>query len=77
MISPLKPEDHFIAVGDWNVERQSDNPGAAPLNELIKTFHLPQSAFGKTYESQFYGPNPFQLQLDYVLVSSGVKGKIS
>lgn len=72
-IKPLKPNDLFVAMGDWNVDvRKVEISGAQVLQSLFKKTKLwmDYSKMQFTYESQpFYVPS-FNEQLDYIVTSN-------
>ncbi len=69
----LEKNTTFIATGDWNVEKTKEgSPGATTLRELGKEFRFWTDKDEITYQSQTFAPNPFQMQLDYILLSHDI-----
>jgi hypothetical protein len=71
----------FIAAGDWNVDPNSDNPGANVLKRIFTKTNpwIKPEQMTFTNEGGGYGPNPFRLMLDYLVSSKDLSfsnGKI-
>ena len=81
-INPLKENTHYLAAGDFNVDiKETQKEGARVLKNLINKTKswLPLQNLTHTYESDSLAPDPFRLNLDYILVSKNIKvleGKI-
>lgn len=73
-IKPIRGKT-FIAMGDWNVDPESDNPGAKPLNKLLSKFNPFIKERVITYRGQSFKPNGWSAQLDYMLFSKDIKVK--
>ncbi|MCB0394203.1 MAG: endonuclease/exonuclease/phosphatase family protein, partial [Bdellovibrionales bacterium] len=70
IVKSLNPGEAFIAMGDWNVDRDnSELEGAVVLKELGALFQYWIKDRVITYESQNYSPDRFSSQLDYILLS--------
>lgn len=73
-ITPIKDKT-FIAMGDWNVDPASKNPGALPLKKLLDQFTPFIKERVITYRGQNFKPNGWTAQLDYILFSKDIKIK--
>lgn len=73
-IKPINNET-FIAAGDWNVAHESDNPGAAIMQSILKKTNpwINPSLMDFTNEGSGFGPKPFRLMLDYLVTSNDLK----
>ncbi|PIP89754.1 MAG: hypothetical protein COW01_08040 [Bdellovibrionales bacterium CG12_big_fil_rev_8_21_14_0_65_38_15] len=71
---PAIDKDSYVMVmGDLNADfQQKDNPGGFVLKRLMKKLKPWLENPGPTNESSGFGPNPFQLTLDYLLVSQNI-----
>tara|TARA_R110000868_G_scaffold75979_11_gene218946 strand:+ start:1460 stop:2725 length:1266 start_codon:yes stop_codon:yes gene_type:complete len=70
----INKNDGIVIVGDLNADStQADNPGGKVLRRLMKTLRPWLDNPGPTNESSGFAPNPFQLSLDYILVSQNIK----
>ncbi|MEZ4872358.1 MAG: endonuclease/exonuclease/phosphatase family protein [Bdellovibrionales bacterium] len=68
-IEPLAEGASFVAMGDWNVDRDSDNLGAAAIADLQSEFKMWKSDRQITYLGSSFAPQGFTAQLDYMLLS--------
>lgn len=73
-IKPIKGKS-FIAVGDFNVDTTSSDPGAAVMKRLFKKTSpwMEPADMSFSNESASFAPRPFRLMLDYILVSSNIE----
>ena len=70
----IQQDDAVVIVGDLNADiNQKDNPGGTVLRRLIETYSLWMKNPGPTNESSHFGPKPFSLLLDYILVSPNLE----
>ncbi len=72
-IKPLAKNSTFIAMGDWNVDPKSTNPGASVITELGEKFNYWIKEHTITYRGSSFAPNGWQSQLDYILLSKDLK----
>lgn len=72
---PLPEGSYYIAMGDWNTEREnSKNPGAHVLNRFASTGRLfPKE--GITHESRGFGNHRLKMLLDYLFYSPNLELK--
>ncbi len=69
----IKKDSYVIVVGDLNADiNQKDNPGGFVIKRLMKSLNPWMDNPGITNESPGFGPKPFQLTLDYLLVSKNI-----
>lgn len=73
-IKPIKGES-FIAAGDWNVGFRTNNAGASVMQSILKktTPFISEEKMDFTNEGAGFGPKPFRLMLDYLVVSNDLK----
>ncbi|MFX3675661.1 MAG: endonuclease/exonuclease/phosphatase family protein [bacterium] len=70
----INKKDGVVIVGDLNADvAQDGNPGGQVLKRLMKSLRPWMKNPGPTNESSGFAPKPFQLSLDYILVSSNIK----
>ncbi len=72
-ISPLRKKDRFIAMGDWNVDPSSKNPGGKIIKQLGSHFKFAPGKNQKTYIGQSFAVKGYSAELDYILVSKNIK----
>ncbi len=65
----------FIAMGDWNVDPESKNPGAKVLKSLLKTHQPWIKDKVITYRGSSFNPGGWTAQLDYILFSKDITVK--
>lgn len=69
----IEPNDAVVVVGDLNADiNQKDNPGGMVLKRLMTKLKPWMKNPGPTNESSGFAPKPFQLLLDYILVSQNL-----
>jgi len=71
-IKHLKKGTRFIAMGDWNVDPASTNPGGKIIKELGEKFTYVLTNNDKTYVGQNFGVDGYSAELDYILVSKNI-----
>lgn len=70
----ISSNDGVIIVGDLNADvNQKDNPGGFVLKRLMKKLNPWMENPGVTNESSGFAPKPFQLLLDYIIVSQNIE----
>ncbi len=72
-VKPLRKNTLFIAMGDWNVDPSSKNPGGKIIKQLGKLFQYAPGNNEKTYVGQSFGKSAYSAQLDYILVSNKIR----
>ena len=72
-IEPLKKGASFVAMGDWNVDPESDNPGARVIIELHAEFQMWTEERVVTYHGSSFASGGFVAQFDYILLSKDLK----
>lgn len=72
-IKHLNKADRFIAMGDWNVDPSSKNPGAEIIKQLGEKFQYAPNKNQETYVGQSFGKSKYNAELDYILVSKNIK----
>lgn len=76
-IRPLGKGKTFIAMGDWNVDPESNNPGAEEIKKLLKKFKPFIKEKTITYRGSSFKEGGFTAQLDYMIFSRNIKIKSS
>lgn len=71
-IRPLPRNATFIAMGDWNVDPDSENLGAQVINELKSEFKMWMNERVITYRGSSFIPGGWTAQLDYILLSNDI-----
>ncbi len=71
-LTPLKDEDIYMAMGDWNTDINSKNPGSAVLKRFAQTDRI-FPAHSITWEGPSYDPKRMSMRLDYIFYSRHLK----
>jgi hypothetical protein len=75
-IKPLQTSDYYIIAGDLNTDiNNNESEGASVLRSILKKSAPWMSPAKMTFtnEATHFGPNPFRLILDYIIVSKNIE----